>query len=138
MKKCRKCKEEKPLTEYHSAKTNRDGYKTMCKQCCYSEYRDKHAWKRRTPEARAYDRWMHIKRKFNLTQEEYTSLSDTQLHCAICSLEFQSTFDKQLDHCHTTGKIRKFLCQKCNKAIGLFNDNPEWLRFAASYIEENK
>jgi hypothetical protein len=40
-----------------------------------------------------------------------------------------------LDHDHTTGEFRGFLCQKCNQAIGLLNDSPELLRIAAEYIE---
>ena len=42
-----------------------------------------------------------------------------------------------LDHDHSTGKVRGILCQNCNVAIGLLRDNPDLLRAAAEYLEEN-
>ena len=41
-----------------------------------------------------------------------------------------------VDHDHVTGKVRKLLCHNCNRALGLFKDNPEVLRKAAQYVEE--
>ena len=43
-----------------------------------------------------------------------------------------------VDHDHDTGKVRKLLCHNCNRALGLFKDNPELMRKAASYVEEHK
>jgi hypothetical protein len=51
--------------------------------------------------------------------------------CAICSREG----DLDQDHDHGTGERRGFLCANCNRALGLFKDNPEWLRRAARYLE---
>ena len=33
MKKCTKCKKDKPLTEFHKSKQSKDGYRWQCKQC---------------------------------------------------------------------------------------------------------
>lgn len=41
-----------------------------------------------------------------------------------------------VDHCHKTGKVRKLLCHNCNRALGLFKDNPELMRRAAIYVEQ--
>lgn len=43
-----------------------------------------------------------------------------------------------VDHDHETGKVRKLLCHNCNRALGLFKDNPEIMRKAASYVEEHR
>lgn len=43
-----------------------------------------------------------------------------------------------VDHDHDTGKVRKLLCHNCNRALGLFKDNPELMRKAASYVEEHQ
>ena len=51
--------------------------------------------------------------------------------CGICAS------DKKLciDHCHDTGKVRGRLCAKCNKALGLFHDNVEFLESAKQYLK---
>jgi hypothetical protein len=40
-----------------------------------------------------------------------------------------------LDHDHSTGQIRGWLCHNCNKALGLLRDNPARLRRAITYLE---
>lgn len=51
--------------------------------------------------------------------------------CAICP----RGENLHLDHCHTTGKVRGFLCQRHNMGIGLLDDDPAILRAAAVYLE---
>lgn len=48
---CSKCGENKPLSEYYKAKTNKDGLETYCKACKAAQRRE---WRRRTdsPERR--------------------------------------------------------------------------------------
>ena len=63
-----------------------------------------------------------------LTPEEVEEIRKSQSNqCAICS----DPDPTDLDHCHETGKIRWLLCKHCNRGIGAFRDNPEWLRKAA-------
>lgn len=58
--------------------------------------------------------------------------------CAICKTKNPggagNTF--VVDHCHSTGKIRKLLCGKCNCAIGLLNEDPLLFDAAKKYLEE--
>jgi Recombination endonuclease VII len=42
-----------------------------------------------------------------------------------------------LDHCHTTGYIRGFLHQRCNKGLAMFLDSPTAFRKAADYLERS-
>jgi hypothetical protein len=41
-----------------------------------------------------------------------------------------------VDHCHTSGRIRGFLCHDCNLAIGKAKDDPNLLRKMAEYLEK--
>lgn len=57
--------------------------------------------------------------------------------CAICGVS-GSVEPLNLDHCHEHGHDRGMLCRGCNVGLGLFNDDPEWLRRAADYVEEHR
>jgi hypothetical protein len=50
--------------------------------------------------------------------------------CAICLKEN----DLNIDHCHTTGKIRGVLCTRCNTVLGMIKDNTDLLYRAAEYL----
>lgn len=54
--------------------------------------------------------------------------------CDICDSEC----DPVLDHCHATNKLRGWLCERCNMAIGLLLDNPESCKRAAEYLERHR
>ena len=43
-----------------------------------------------------------------------------------------------LDHCHETESFRGWLCHKCNRALGGFDDNIDILKRAINYLKENK
>lgn len=40
-----------------------------------------------------------------------------------------------VDHDHKSGKFRGWLCDRCNRGIGFFRDDPSKLRRAADYLE---
>lgn len=56
---------------------------------------------------------------------------------ALFAGEFQWG-DKQtsphVDHCHETGKVRGFLCRRCNSVLGLVNDDQAILGKLAKYL----
>jgi hypothetical protein len=81
----------------------------------------------------AYSAEYSLKRKFNITKEQY----DTMLHeqggvCAIC--KGVCTRALAVDHCHTTGKVRGLLCNNCNRGIGHLKDSVEILEAAINYL----
>lgn len=43
-----------------------------------------------------------------------------------------------LDHCHNTQEFRGWLCHKCNRALGGFNDNTHTLINAIEYLRGEK
>jgi hypothetical protein len=54
--------------------------------------------------------------------------------CECCG---RSTFGVlSQDHNHETGGLRGKLCYQCNRGLGLFEDSPELLEKAASYLRQ--
>ena len=93
-------------------------------------YRDKNKERRR-----ANKRVFILKSKYNLSPEEYDNLIITQNNCCkICGNEFTSDNPPNIDHCHTNLSIRGVLCRTCNMGLGMFKDNPEFLRKAIEYV----
>ena len=67
-----------------------------------------------------------------LTPEEINSIRQSQDNmCAIC----EAPDPTDLDHCHTSGKVRWLLCNHCNRGLGAFRDTPSLLRKAAKLLE---
>jgi hypothetical protein len=59
--------------------------------------------------------------------------------CEICG---ESGYGRKLpyivfDHCHKTGKARGWLCDRCNKTLGLVKDSQSLLGKMLRYLEEH-
>lgn len=84
----------------------------------------------------------YLKLTYNITNEEYQQMLLKQdSRCAIC-FKHKSAKDRRgsiknlsVDHCHTTGKIRKLLCSKCNSLLGMADESKEILYAAIKYLE---
>ena len=105
-------------------------------------------WKRARPEL-AY-RWdkqnpdkitviknrCHLKRKYGITPEQAQQLFESQgKQCAICekllTLPNRAT---HLDHNHTTGLVRNYLCNRCNMLVGFIETTPDVVKIAQEYV----
>lgn len=80
------------------------------------------------------------------TAAQYAELSAMQGGvCAICARPDErrhrktgTPYQMDVDHDHETGVVRGLLCGRCNRALGLFRDDPSALRAAAAYLERNR
>jgi len=54
--------------------------------------------------------------------------------CEICvTNEFKIVFD----HCHNSGKFRGWICDRCNRVLGIVKDSPKLLKDLAIYLEKS-
>lgn len=57
--------------------------------------------------------------------------------CGICTKDSIVGITKiVLDHDHSNGRVRGWLCESCNTGIGRFDDNPELLIKALEWLKE--
>jgi len=116
-------------------------------ECRYTHHinlnRDNKARIRKMPDYKP----CHITKTYGLTLEEYEAMVEYQDHkCKICGThETDNALSKNgnpkrlsIDHDHETGQIRGLLCNLCNTALGMFDDNVESLQRAILYLEGSK
>jgi len=76
------------------------------------------------------------KKKFGITPENLNVMLEDQDHkCALCLKEINETAD--IDHCHTSGKVRGLLCRQCNLGLGMFYDKIEIFERIIKYLKRN-
>jgi len=84
------------------------------------------------------NRELQIKRKFNLTLDDYNTMINNQNNkCAICGDELKFGKLTAIDHSHTSGKVRGILCHNCNVAMGLLKENVNTLQSMITYLENS-
>lgn len=159
MKRCTVCGEEKPLDQFNRG-SGRDGRGSYCKPCAaeyartnYHANRDQRraakaaaraanpakyraanaAWKAKNPEkVRDLDL-----RRYGIDSAEYDALLDRQGGgCAGCGggpVGRRKHLD--VDHDHSTGKVRGLLCSPCNMLLGKAQDDSLRLRRLADYLD---
>jgi hypothetical protein len=165
MKLCKTCGISKPKTEFSPEKRSADRLAYRCRECNRErrrKARKKHAayWDSRDPFSGGGNRNCRRCLESKPVQEfsrDRTAPDGLQRWCRRCHVrEWQirkfgvaPTDDDVcaicgdvgslcVDHCHRTGKVRGFLCGRCNPALGGFRDDPALLREAALYIESSK
>lgn len=156
-KQCKKCNATKPLTEYYFYQDRQD-YGSACKVCRRKDAKEygkinkekisekkkqyrkdnsdliKQKDKDRYHKYKDRYRNKYLKNTYGITQDELDKMiSDQDGKCAIC---FSKPDDRPLciDHCHTSGNVRKLLCHSCNTGIGLLKEDPVIMASAIKYL----
>lgn len=79
-----------------------------------------------------------LRYKFGITLEQYeTMVAAQEGRCAICKKLPQPGRRLAVDHDHRTGRIRKLLCNICNRYLGYVNEDVTVFDTAKSYITES-
>lgn len=122
---CGRCRRNLPKQNFAKNSAKKDGLQERCRDCRSAHYKDTE-YSTRSKESR-------LLRKYNLSLTELEQLELSQGGCcAICG---NSAVGLAVDHDHKTGKVRGLLCRFCNTGLGLFLDNPKYLKSAVSYLE---
>lgn len=74
-----------------------------------------------------------IQSLYGITREQMERIETT--HCPVCERPDQIM---HLDHDHSTGAVRGFLCSRCNVGLGLFCDDPDLIKRALEYLEAHR
>lgn len=114
-KRCAECREVKPLTEFHRAKSQSGGYNCYCKSCRKRQARE-----------------THLMRTYGLTVAEFDAMVEAQGGVCACCGERDP---QHVDHDHVTGRVRGVVCFRCNSGIGQFDDRADLMRSAIDYLE---
>lgn len=108
MQTCKLCEQRKPLEAFYKHK--RTGPDTRCKDCVLE---------------------LRMLALYGVSREEYLRMVETQGGCClICELPVKL----YIDHDHTSGEVRGLLCNKCNTAIGMLDEDVDRFRRAAEYL----
>ena len=151
MKTCPRCQETKPKTEFVKHKNRKDGLAPYCRPCArlrtveYRERIGKEAynvlqyqwWQKNKERAKRYRRKSTLKRSYGLTIEQYEEMVQSQGgNCAVCLKPPNDIL--YVDHDHATGRVRKLLCQSCNFALGLLEEDVERISRLIDYITAHR
>ena len=148
---CPMCKLDLPLSSYQKAMGRKNNVQAYCKECTNKKNREHYSSdpraidKRRRREKRRLEKDPMVKRRaellrvYGITLEEWYDIYDEQNGvCAICDQECKTKKSLSVDHDHDTGRVRGLLCNRCNRGLGLFLDDPEILKKATRYLQSNK
>ena len=124
MKKCSKCGETKPYERFHKRKTS-SGYRGVCRDCRNKAQRHTYSSEKR--------RDWHLRKTYGISLQEFNNLVTSQ--GGVCANRACDKPAEVVDHNHETEDIRGILCNGCNTAAGLAQDNPEVVRGLAEYLE---
>ena len=139
---CPKCDRFHPRSNFYKNKALPDGLMGYCKE--HARAMNK---KFKEDNVELISRMNSIQkraRRFGLTQEQFEKMmSDQNEKCFICKVSLK-TQQFNIDHDHSCcegryscGKcVRGILCGNCNRGLGMFKDNLEYLKSAIKYLDQ--
>ena len=113
------------------------GRAKSCGCLSYRKGKDNPSYKHGKSRTREYDLELHMMKTYGLNLKDYQKMLEAQNYkCAICGSPPPNNRKTRLsiDHCHTTGKVRGLLCDRCNRSIGLLKDDVSILQKAIDYL----
>lgn len=122
MRRCSRCREVKPLTEFVRNRSAKGGFGYYCLPC------HNIVTKRNTDRRYGSRKSFLLKLRYGIDEADFDRIVEAQGGlCAVC----RRCPAKHVDHDHETCKIRGILCFTCNRALGYWGDEPANLELAS-------
>lgn len=133
MKRCPKCGEVKPYSDFAKDSRKLGGVRWLCLVCQREMNRERRCyWK------------SNIEYRYGMNNEAYAAMLRAQNgKCLICGADeldkrTKHPYSLAVDHDHVTGEIRGLLCRACNRGLGFFQDSPALLARAIEYLNRSR
>jgi len=138
---CSRCMDYLPETDFYKDSRGINGLARRCKRChSQKSYESRKKTLNTLSKRRAYHRKRTLA-KYNINETKFDELLSAQEYrCAICKNVSTQWWNNEsnkglvVDHNHKCGHVRGLLCDKCNSALGYFEDNIEYLDSAKKYL----
>jgi hypothetical protein len=115
-KTCTKCRVTKPVRMFSRERRNRGGLQSWCKGCAF-----------------IYNTDRERRRKYGITSAEYDALVQRQGgRCLMCA---ETPPKLVIDHCHRGGHVRGLLCDRCNRLLGVADDDIDLMHKAVAFLK---
>ena len=101
------------LKEWHAKKLSEDPAYYVKKNQRYKEYNKAWSKTEKGIKLNIMNGWKNN----GLVHDNYDELYEHYINthsCDVCKKDFKDSFDRCMDHCHTTGLFRQVLCRYCN------------------------
>lgn len=134
---CSDCGRFRPLDAFHNSKRKSRTSKgwMACAECRNKRQRQRYA---SDEGSRIKSALRHIKNTYGLTASEFLAMMRRQRNlCGSCGDDMGKGRNRHIDHCHTTGRVRELLCNRCNSALGLLKEDPARMRALLTYLERH-
>lgn len=108
----------------------------FCSKKCYNKHRSEN---KQDPKILA--KFHQKKHKYGLSKEEYINLiKKSKGECCICGVKFDNRNKYSgpfVDHNHKTGKVRSVICNRCNRLIGMAEENIDIFKNIINYLKKH-
>ena len=114
---CSKCGTDKPLAAY-SFDSGGSYLRTECKSCTNHMTRIR----------------KDIRSTYGMPDDDYCCPICLKTSEDVAGSGGKSAGSWVVDHCHSSDKFRGWLCHKCNRSLGGFEDNVDMMKRAIAYL----
>ena len=141
---CCHCRKIFSFNRFNKDRTKKNGYDSQCKKCNSKERKEQYQLEKDSI-IDPIDYWaFRCKHRYGTDEEELKGILFSQKKlCCICksNLIFNKGLGWErgaLDHCHTTKVIRGILCSRCNRVLGMVEENTEILIKMIEYLTKEE